>query len=220
MMFTTHLHVGNYLYDVMLEKEGEDLKLNRWQFIYGNIKPDIGRMVLVKHQFAITGDLFVKQLEIIRDSQASPRERSVALGVVTHFICDYFCKFHTIRPYESYSKWNHFWYEWKLHFKVVSHLFAKRRSHHLDISDPRRHRLSGQSDHEGQDVTELVGKIGALLKVYRLSTRGVATDMDYALYAINETFATLLDIELFTVRENENYPSDESLEDEELMNAI
>lgn len=205
MMFTTHLHVGNILYKRIEKNDAGCFKINRMLFMYGNIKPDVTKMVFVPHQHAKTEELFVRQMAIVRDESKSDKERSVALGVVSHFICDYFCKFHAKKPYNQYSKWTHYWYEWELHFTVLKDIFGKIFSDDEFIKNPLEHRdveiyirdnldsIKKMKKDENQELVDL-------LNSYYGKAEKTEIDKDFAFYAINTIFSKLLGSEIFQVK--------------------
>ena len=200
MMFATHLHMGSYLHERLVKKAELDFKIQRWLFIYGNVKPDITMMVFLKHQLDSTGELFLQQLEIVTDTNNSSARRSIALGVVTHFICDYFCKYHSKRPYNEYSKWHHFWYEWQLHWVVANDLATLRLLFDHDIAAmENQSRSDSRIQNDTPPGSDVLGEIGALVNIYLKNKDTPQVDRDFALYAINETYANLLGIRLFSV---------------------
>lgn len=210
MMFFTHLHIGEFLYEQITKQEMESFELKRRSFIYGNVKPDITKMVFLKHQFAHTYDLFCDQVNIVLDDSQTDQERSVALGVVSHFICDFFCKVHAKKPYNECSLWKHFWYEWELHAAVRLDLFGRDFSERQYIFDPQGQQhsfLPGTSDNNIGDADSsednhlyLVG----LLNHYYDSEESFDTDKDFAFYAINKTFAKIFGREIFTIKDKDN----------------
>ncbi|WKY45132.1 zinc dependent phospholipase C family protein [Eubacteriaceae bacterium ES2] len=226
MMFTTHIHIGQFLHEQLTKQVIDSFQVNRRAFIYGNIKPDITRMVFYKHQITAVFDLFCKQVDIAKDVTRSDWHRSIALGVVSHFLCDFFCKFHAKNPYKESSKWTHFWYEWDLHHIVLQDLIVRTSSETQYISDPLIHQSSFSNNNgyfdglskEKSNYQYLVD----LINHYCSKKENTTVDKDFAFYAINETFEKILGIELFMIKENnvQNYNDHfESPEDTAFLNG-
>ena len=90
MKFKQHIEVGKYLYE-QLEK---DNKINRIAYLFGNVAPDLN-CVYPAHRLRTTEKRFYKRLVRIDNTHFNIL-KSFTLGVVTHYICDYFCYAHSI----------------------------------------------------------------------------------------------------------------------------
>jgi hypothetical protein len=208
MMFFTHVQIGQFLYEQITQQEMERFELKRRAFIYGNVKPDITKMVFMKHQFAHTYDLFCDHVNIVMDDSQTDAERSVALGVVSHFLCDFFCKVHAKKPYNECSLWKHFWYEWELHSAVRQDLFGRdfsERQYILDPQEPPRS-LPGTSAKTIGDEGNSEGNylyLVELLHRYYEKEESFDTDKDFAFYAINKTFAKIIGREIFLIKDKD-----------------
>ncbi len=218
MMFTTHLHIGHYLYDELKKNGVDDSGINRWMFIFGNVKPDITKMVRLKHKFSETYDIYSRNLGMAQDETLTVRQRSVALGVVCHMLCDYFCKFHAKAPYNEYPLWNHFLYEWKLHFTVIKEIWNKRMSGINHIKNPFEHSDMVLKD-EGDQIDKQAESCGLplldLLASYYLKEEKTVIDKDFALYAVNTVFKQVFGIEVFKVTDEEAAPDAVLVNDEQ-----
>ena len=82
-------------------------------------------MATRKHYLSETYDLYEKHLKLTQDTTKNAWERSLALGVVCHFLGDYFCKYHAKKPYTFSGLYLHLMYELKLHIKVIMALCLK-----------------------------------------------------------------------------------------------
>ncbi|MBN4050900.1 MAG: hypothetical protein COA82_02455 [Alkaliphilus sp.] len=127
MLPTSHKIISEHVYEVVNNTLG--VKLNKNQLIYGSIKPDLTPKFLRLEHFKpesfnqIMDE--VKELSISQFSESSLfiKQFSQQLGVVTHFIADYFCVPHNDRnTYKSHFI-DHVVYEYKLEklFKSHSH---------------------------------------------------------------------------------------------------
>ncbi|WP_207646367.1 zinc dependent phospholipase C family protein [Cellulosilyticum sp. I15G10I2] len=77
------------------------IKLDYFHYVYGNIKPDVNPGVIDWPHFSHQSlEDLVKYCEHIMITPMSVKSLSVALGVISHFICDYHCLYHT-EPYRK-----------------------------------------------------------------------------------------------------------------------
>ncbi len=127
MLPTSHKIISEHVYKVVTDTLG--VKLNKNQLIYGSIKPDLTPKFLRLEHFKpesfnqIMDE--VKELSISQFSENSLfiKQFSQQLGVVTHFIADYFCVPHNDRNTYKNHFIDHVVYEYKLEklFKSHSH---------------------------------------------------------------------------------------------------
>ncbi len=85
------------MYKYLKNQHQDGFVPNRLAFIYGNVKPDMNELVWLKHNYQETRHFYFEHLEVAKNNHLSINQRSLALGVVSHFVCDYFCKYHTKR---------------------------------------------------------------------------------------------------------------------------
>lgn len=117
MIIGSHLLIAEYLYDYLVEETG--VKLNLRKFRFGNIKPDIkSQAYQVEHTFESSFEMVKGIHDSILQPQTSLKELSLQLGVISHFVSDYFCFYHydAVKFKESIS--NHLKYEYALH-KII-----------------------------------------------------------------------------------------------------
>ncbi len=110
------------MYKYLKNQNQDGFVPNRLAFIYGNVKPDMNELVWLKHNYQETRHFYFEHLEVAKNNHLSINQRSVALGVISHFICDYFCKYHTKDVYAKKSLYHHFIYEFKLHIYIKNQL--------------------------------------------------------------------------------------------------
>lgn len=99
MTVPTHILMGRTIEQFL--SEALPVRLNRRWFIYGNIYPDISHYILSIPHFATHSMGFVKRL--IRTLCRTPVDTSgkidpilsLQLGMLCHYICDYFCHVHS-----------------------------------------------------------------------------------------------------------------------------
>lgn len=67
--------------------------VNERLFLLGNVFPDLNQSYLwCRHEYQYSRDYVCRKIEILKKK---PRLFSFHLGVLTHYICDYFCYSHS-----------------------------------------------------------------------------------------------------------------------------
>lgn len=111
-----------------------DIKLSAFSFMYGNIKPDLNVSSVKIPHFKHTAMEFI-QAEIeklsvhrLNDSRRWSKQLSERIGVITHYLSDFFCYAHT-EYFESKHR-SHLLYEFQLllHFQKSQNVL-KRHSY-------------------------------------------------------------------------------------------
>lgn len=115
MKLRQHIEIGKLVYDELsthVEIEPCKRSLLKIPFLLGNIAPDLN-CVYPAHRLSTTEKRFYKRLKITAATD-SILCRSFILGVITHYICDYFCYAHNNeslgvkhKKYES-NLWNYY----------------------------------------------------------------------------------------------------------------
>jgi len=86
--------MANRLYKELTSQMG--IELNYFHFVYGNIKPDVHPGTIDWPHFSQNSlDDLLDYCESITITPMSLKDFSIALGVVSHFLCDYSCLYHT-----------------------------------------------------------------------------------------------------------------------------
>lgn len=119
MLPFTHRIISEHVYNNVKENLG--IELNKKSLIYGSIKPDIAPRLLLLDHFKPQSFSFImhEALELSKHSLVSNNEFlklfSRQIGVVTHFISDFFCVPHNDRLTYENNFINHVVYETNLH---------------------------------------------------------------------------------------------------------
>lgn len=168
MITNTHILFSKILYENCLKDL--NFKLDKYKFMYGNIKPDIFCNYF-KDDHTIKGSIkIVKEYSNkLINSKNNISDFSVGLGVICHYVCDYFCIYHT----EGYSKNNifeHIGYERKLHNKVI---------HMIERSEVK---IESRNNFIKGDVVEFIYK---MQKKYFDEEQSLNRDIIYALETAN-----------------------------------
>ena len=121
MNFVTHIAMA----DLIFNEVSELYELNKVAFIYGNIMPDVDpRFNKTPHMFEIDFEHIMALSEELVSGDFSVRTYSIKLGFLCHYICDFFCLYHSeISKFIQYKA--HGVYEIKLHFVLKKMLKFK-----------------------------------------------------------------------------------------------
>lgn len=105
-----HVFMARKIFDLLRHNA---MELCERSFVLGNIAPDITySYVLRRHQFNSSSQLLSKKIKSLYGCALSPQSRmfSFKLGVIMHYVCDYFCYAHssvfkgTLRDHIRYEK--------------------------------------------------------------------------------------------------------------------
>ncbi|MGI6777273.1 MAG: zinc dependent phospholipase C family protein [Acetivibrionales bacterium] len=112
----THLRVAKLIKKAIERESG--IELNTRSFLYGNIKPDISyRFIKIPHSKHKSFDFLKGEIQKLTEykidrHEVCTKEFSRKLGIITHFISDFFCHAHKKGFYGNAVK--HFLYEFRL----------------------------------------------------------------------------------------------------------
>lgn len=165
MVAGTHIIIANIVYKYLISKL--NFKLDWSSFAYGNIQPDIDKSYIdCEHNIEDSLQTINYNAEELMKSDATLKEFSLGLGIICHFICDYFCLYHTL----EYWKTNlaaHVAYEGALHAKFLR----------LQISGGVKLRFKCKTE---KNVELMILK---LRKKYYSEPKGINTDINYSVIA-------------------------------------
>ena len=111
----SHITMGRYLYTYFTENLG--VKLDKATFVHWNILPDLAPSLLkLSHFKKDIYDLVMERAQYLANEgdTMSIREYSKQLGILCHFMSDFFCYAHA--EYFSGSKFTHLTYELQMQF--------------------------------------------------------------------------------------------------------
>lgn len=100
MLTMTHIKLANYIYYIFKQQYG--IRLNKKNLIYGSIKPDFMKNK-VPHYIDKSIDYIDKEIESLIDdsNKISIKVFSRRLGMIMHYISDYFCRAHNTEYYRK-----------------------------------------------------------------------------------------------------------------------
>jgi alkylhydroperoxidase/carboxymuconolactone decarboxylase family protein YurZ len=176
------MKMGHHVWHELKGNRSKSFRLKYWAFLYGNIKPDISELANVKHHLGDTYQQYLFYRERVLDESLSEQERSIALGITMHYICDYFTKFHAKKPYNEMGLFQHLMYELKLHGVMIFHFFAGQFP---DLEIIQHH-----SDSFHHDFVKL-------LQSYHQADESPENDLHHALYGVNLLVSDLIGVQPF-----------------------
>lgn len=120
MMANTHLMIARNVYYNLDDNGKKVVSYN--SFLYGNVKPDmVSKYKLKKHYMDESFDMVIDKIKILSalsdnelNKMSSVVRFSQELGVICHFLCDFFCIPHSERWEFKHSMTKHVIYEKKL----------------------------------------------------------------------------------------------------------
>ncbi len=116
MKIKTHILIARKIHEYMDFNYGNQIK--RRHFIFGNIKPDLLRKFkTLNHSIHDSMDFVLDEIERHENENHSIKNPSVHLGMINHYLSDFFCSKHYFKDDEGLIK--HIKYEGKIH-KVIS----------------------------------------------------------------------------------------------------
>lgn len=117
MIIGTHLIIADIIYKYLIVKT--NMKLDWPSFAYGNIRPDLDKgFIRCAHTFEDSINVIEAYSEELMKSRVLLKEFSMHLGVICHFICDYFCLYHS-KKYWKRDPLGHAIHEIKLHSRFL-----------------------------------------------------------------------------------------------------
>jgi hypothetical protein len=169
MNFLTHVLISGTLYRKLSKK----MALDRKAFRYGNIKPDLSPQclrnphLLENYLFLVQSDAHRLRCQNRSSEGYSVRAYSEDLGVICHYICDFFCYVHQDRV--IYHKLlRHFLYELRLHLAFCG-LLARNQL--------------GPVKSTGAESRSIAAMVLELRKKYRAKKNTPRRDLDFAILA-------------------------------------
>lgn len=154
-MKMAHIIVANEVLDTI--QGSIDWKISKRAYLFGSIAPDIN-CVYPAHTINATYNRFRKRLNRM-DKSSSIMIKSFTLGVITHYICDYFCYAHNIYKLDT----KHHVYE-----KIMKQHLAKHDGILTDTNSELYKQWNEMKQHivesmytseDGESVSDKIGNI-------------------------------------------------------------
>ena len=98
MLTGTHIKLAKYIYHILKKEYG--IRLNKKHLVYGSIKPDFTKNK-VPHYIDKSIDYIAEEIErlITESNKIGTKAFSRRLGMIMHYISDYFCRAHNTEYY-------------------------------------------------------------------------------------------------------------------------
>lgn len=200
MKLHQHWKVG----EMLLSKLDNKYKIGRTAYLIGNIAPDLN-CIYPAHRLNTTEKRFARKLRYI-DKSNNNLLRSFQLGVVTHYLCDYFCYAHIIESvgathkkyeknlYEFYkahvnelhNEWlDIFWHKNKEEsINEVAHTYIINSDEHCDIILTQIRKMAEQYKSEMVHYTN---------KLWAFDYKQIQRDIDYAMFMVDNIIKLILE---------------------------
>ena len=178
MLINTHMILANSFLETANSKKIYLVNKNR--FIWGNLKPDcVSKYKLMKHYYDESTEMIIDKINYLASFSTSDilldygkSKFSEELGVVCHFLCDYFCLPHYQRWEFKNSMKKHVTYEKNL--AKVAKIY--KPSYYID---------------EELEITDIKSFITSNLEKYK-NSKGYKNDLDYAYFICNSVINVIL----------------------------
>ena len=206
MMMNTHMMIADYILNNL--RDDRLYLINRKRFIWGNIKPDCAsRYKFKKHYYDESIDMIVDMIEKLSslsiteiNNESSIGKFSGALGVVCHFLTDYYCLPH-------FQRWE-FKSAMKPHIMYERELSRIAKNYKIDVIKNSRVKID--------NVRYFIDET---LKLYA-TEESYINDLNFAYYVCSNVFNMIIE----SVIENERKINNEKISsisiDEEDENRI
>ncbi|QAA34366.1 hypothetical protein C1I91_23500 [Clostridium manihotivorum] len=185
MIINSHLVFSKIIYRNCVKKL--NFKLNKRKFMYGNVKPDFECNTSNQHHtMGETIEDVKNYCHRLLNDNLSKDEFSITLGMVCHFICDYFCLYHR-EEYKNKSFIAHLLYEVFLHINLRLML------------------ILGLLNSSEQDELYIQNPITTLMELqdsYLSSRDSVKKDIKYAILASKLISCSIIAISISTEKED------------------
>ena len=187
MLVATHMLIAQKTYECLPDCLKSRISLRC--FIFGNVKPDlIYRLSSISHRLQDSLPFVLDEIESLQNQEVESARLSINLGVINHFLADFFCSAH-------YSEDNycgplkHFKYELELHQTF-------KRLESIDRLKPSTLINSISANNNLSNI------IGSLETEFALQNSSKENDIYFALRACNITNSCLLNNVRFSVPAN------------------
>lgn len=195
MFMQTHLKLARVIYQTV-QKDQPDV-LDYASFLVGNVLPDFDRRMLPFPHFKDQSfGYLVDFIQQYRGIPADNREMyrfSCDMGMIAHFICDYFCQAHNYSEYENL--WHHILYETQMINAVASIPVDKLAEMSSRVREPVR----------VESVWQLPDFIDFSHQQYKKEERDINTDIVCSLKAAATVITTTINYNLGRELAKESY---------------
>ncbi len=200
MTISTHYRIGSFIYKNIIAKNSTNSFLEKKSFQYGNIFPDIDSdLSHIKHQKEYSSIPMLYHEKRSRDITVANSERLKSLGIICHYLTDFFCIYHSSEKYKNRSIVLHILYEIAMDVILfVMLLFPNRLYKSLHLPDVSSSPLKKSNEASFSfffeygkefDIRDL---LKTMEKQYNRVERNIINDIHFSLKITSLTVATLL----------------------------
>lgn len=190
MIINTHILMANRIYNNLLPHT-EISMLDKKSFLFGNIKPDLSSLVSYRsHRIKDSLDFVLDEANrLIYPKDMELDEFSTQVGVIAHYLADFFCRPHYRRE-EFNGFLDHMRYEFMLHsiLKTMDscNLLTSER---LDINSLIKENLQVQVECLDSEYRKLNPNIqNDVIYAMKASTLGVYYILNNTLFELSKAF--------------------------------
>lgn len=138
MLMNTHLIIGKSLLDNI--DSNKSFLISEKNFLYGNIKPDVtSKYLFNKHYLDESLEMIISKISNLCNLTINSLSKyfsiskfSQEIGVICHFLCDFFCVAHSERWEMTHSFNKHVNYEKNLNMSAKDIDLSKYKGQSLD----------------------------------------------------------------------------------------
>jgi len=187
MIVGSHYHIGGFVYRYVVSKYIPYSPVDKIIFQAGNLLPDFSKKLSkIEHSIIGSADPFSFHIEKAKDPALSNSERVLSMGVVCHYLSDYFCTYHSKEPFKNHSILRHLLYELRLHFVFCTMLpFSKKLISQIscEIDNIENPDVKGFKAKSKTDYSDIEAILPHLQRIYHSQKSTIRNDIKFALLA-------------------------------------
>lgn len=188
MLVGSHSRIGSFVYRFIITKYIPYSPIDKILFKTGNVLPDISKnLSKLDHTIEGSSKSYKHHIKKSQDITVSSSKRMMSLGIMCHFLCDYFCIYHAKEEFINRSIIPHILYELKLHLILSYKLLFSKKLHKQLMCEQEMLVMLKDASKTNPDKSGSVLAVRSLLdslqRSYHLQKPSVRTDIDFALRA-------------------------------------
>jgi hypothetical protein len=187
MLVVSHYHIGGFVYRHVISKYFSYSHIKKLIFQAGNLMPDLSQnLSILKHNIKGSSMPFNFHVSKAQDSTLPARERLVSMGIVCHYLSDYFCIYHSKEPYTKFSIIRHLIYELRLHLMLIcllpfsEKLISQISGEIISIESKKSEKAATNFNIDNADIHDI---LNYLQKHYHSKKSTIKNDIKFTLMA-------------------------------------
>lgn len=188
MLVGSHSRIGSFVYRFIITKYIPYSPIDKILFKTGNVLPDISKnLSKLDHTVEGSSNPYKQHIRKSQDTTLSSAKRMISLGVMCHFLCDYFCIYHAKEEFINRSIVPHLLYEFKLHF-ILSYKLLFSKKLYKQLLDEKEmlvilENVTKINQGKNSKALAVHSLLNSLQRSYHLQKPSIRTDIDFALRA-------------------------------------